>query len=418
MTDRARPGPARLAALDVVVRTVAGEFLAPTLRSVLDASGLEGMQRSQVTDLAYGALRRLQQIDARLAPGLKQPAKLPPRVLAALRLGVFELLYRHTPAHAAVSEWVEVVKYEASGLAPLANAVLRGVERRASQERRESDTGPLTVGAVDPLTHLSLPSWLWQELVASLGAAAAYEAAQGMLEPEPLWLTAFTADAAVSLVADGCEVAPLSTGRPASVAGAATGPENGPASGRDVGSDAGPDTAGVSYPLTLRVRSPMPLDRLNAYRDGLVQPQNPTSLHAALALGSGPGQVVYDLASGRGIKSAVLAATGAHVTGVELVKRRTRAALTNLARLHLTVAHVAADLVAPAPEALLAAIAEANGWQEPRLADAVLLDAPCSGTGTLRGHPEIKLRLSPTDVVELAAVQAAMLSNAAALVAP
>src|SRR5690606_35467705 len=143
------------------MRTLAGEYLARTLRSVLDASDLEGVERSQVTDLAYGVVRRMQQIDAHLAPPLKQRAKLPPRVLHALRLGVLALLYRHTPAHAAVSEWVEVVKHEAPGLAALANAVLRGLERRAAKGGGPSRAG--TTGSVDPVADLSLPGWLWQE---------------------------------------------------------------------------------------------------------------------------------------------------------------------------------------------------------------------------------------------------------------
>jgi len=359
------------------MRTLAGEFLAPTLRNVLDASDLEGMDRSQVTDLAYGAVRRLQQLDAHLAHGLKQPAKLPPRVLNALRLGVLELLYRHTPAHAAVSEWVEVVKAEAPGLAPLANAVLRGVERRAAK-----GGAPPT----DPLQRFSLPHWLWREFTAALGPTAAVDAADGMLEPEPLWLTALTPGAVASLHADGCEVSEL--------------------------------IPGAQSPASLRVRSPMPLDLLAAFQGGLVQPQNPASLQVALALGAAAGEVVFDLASGRGIKSAVLAASGARVTGVELVKRRARAAEANLERLRLAVKHVHADLVAPDSAALLERVAQANGWAEPRRADAVLLDAPCSGTGTLRGHPEIKLRRKQADLAELAAAQSAMLANAAALVAP
>src|SRR5690606_31252508 len=67
---------------------------------------------------------------------------------------------------------------------------------------------------------------------------------------------------------------------------------------------------------------------------------------------------------------------------------------------------------------LLTAIAAANAWPEPTLAEAVLLDAPCSGTGTLRGHPEIKLRLTEADVSTLATMQAAMLRTASGLVAP
>src|SRR5690606_11220825 len=263
------------------------------------------------------------------------------------------------------------------------NAVLRGLERRAAKGGGLSRAA--TSGSVDPVADLSLPGWLWQEFRGALGARAALDAAEGMLDPEPLWLTAFAQEALDSLEADGCEVALQ---------------------------------PGAGYPASVRVRSPMPLDRLAAYRDGLVQPQNPTSLLVARLVEAGPGTVVFDLASGRGVKSAVVAALGARVTAFELVKRRTRAAAANLARLHLDVAHVTADLVTSAPEALLRQAAAANGWEESRLAQAVLLDAPCSGTGTLRGHPEIKLRLEPADLGGLAAMQTAMLSTAAGLVAP
>src|SRR5690606_14402647 len=145
--SEARPDPARIAALEVVVRTLAGEYLAPALRAVLDAGDLEGVQRSQVTDLAYGTVRRLLQLDGLLAARLDRPDKLPVRVLSALRLGVLDLVYRRTPAHAAVDQWVEVVKGEAKGLAPLANAVLRGVERSIVPSDGVGD--PLT--GFDPL---------------------------------------------------------------------------------------------------------------------------------------------------------------------------------------------------------------------------------------------------------------------------
>ncbi len=381
MTRRADPDPARLAALEVVTRTLAGEFLAPTLRTVLDDSVLEPIQRSQVTDLSYGAVRRLPQLDALLAPRLDRPERLPPRVLTALRLGVLDLLYRPTPAHAAVSQWVEVVKAEAPGLAALANAVLRGVERSEAARSAEPRDGD----AVAAESDLALPQWLWERFEAAFGGSAR-DAALGMLEPEPLWLTAFSASATAALEADGCEV-----------------------------DDHG---EGADLPYSLRVRAPMPLDRLTAYRDGLVQPQNPASLHAAATLPIQPGGDCFDLASGRGVKSAVLVARGAQVTAVELSKRRIKAAVDNLRRLGLEATHVAADLVGARPHELLDAIAAANGWQEPRRSGAVLLDAPCSGTGTLRGHPEIKLRLTAEDVTALAAAQLAMLTTAAALVAP
>ncbi len=352
------PDNARRLALGAVERTLHGAFLAPTLRATLDAANLSGVDRSLVTDLAYGAVRRLPQLDAVLAPLLSAPQKLPPRVLIALRLGAYELLYRGTPSYAAVDAWVEIAKREQPRLAGLVNAVLRRV-------RPLPDSAPRTARA-------ALPAWLLGSFGRALGEELALEAAEAMLEPEPLWLTALTDDALDVLAADGAEVEPLFPDRPVRLG-------------------------------TLRVRSPVPLDQLEAYRRGLVQPQNPSSLQAALLLGAGPGDEVLDLASGRGVKSAVLAALGADVTAFELDERRSEAAQANLRRLGLTVEHRVADLRA-VPDA------------EPK--GHVLLDAPCTGTGTLRGHPEIKLRITPEQVDELAALQRVMIVNAARLVAP
>jgi len=166
-----------------------------------------------------------------------------------------------------------------------------------------------------------------------------------------------------------------------------------------------PDVSGAAWPRSLSVRSPVPLADLGAFRAGLVQPQNPSSLYAAKLLGAGPGELVYDLAAGHGVKTATLAAAGARVVAFEVSEKRARVARRNLARLGLEAEHVVADLTA--------------GWPGPEVApgDRVLLDAPCSGTGTLRGNPEIKLRLEPDDLPRLAARQAAMLRAAARSVA-
>ena len=391
-----------------MARCLEGEFLAPALRKALDASALTGADRSLVTELSYGAVRRLLQLDAALDPYLRTPGKLPPRVLVALRLAAYELLFRGTASYAVVSSWVEIVKREARGLAGLANAVLRKVARAAETAQADApanapaqtDTPANTPAQTDPERELALPAWLWRELVASLGEGAARRAALGMLEPEPLWLTAFAERAEAVLVAQGCEVR------------------------------AGPEFGSLR---SLAVRSPLPLDRLDAYRQGLVQPQNPSSRYAAELLGvagaqlgsttdrdlttkpgrgESPSEVIFDLASGQGVKTAVLAAiASARIVAVERSARRTRAAQANLRRLGLSeVEHLVADLVTTPPEELLARAGGQSG--------RVLLDAPCSGTGTLRGHPEIKLRLAASDVAELAATQSRMLDTAAALVAP
>lgn len=348
----AAAGSARRLAMQVVERVLDGAFLAPSLRSALDRSDLAPVDRSFVTDLSYGTLRRLAWLDAALAPRLRAPEQLPGPVLCALRLGTYDLLIRGTPPHAGVHAWVEAVKADHPRMAGLVNAVLRRVEPPISPT---------------PAARLALPDWLLEGFRVSLGDADAERAAAAMLEPGPLWLRAYTPDAAERLLADGCEVA------------------------------AGP-VAG-----TLRVRAPRPLDRLEAYRDGAVQPQNPASCLAAELLAPSEGERVLDLAAGHGIKTAQLASTGARVTAVEVDERKARASAANLRRLGLTAEHRTADLTRRLD---LAA------------APAVLLDAPCSGSGTLRGHPEIKLRLGPPDVAETARRQASMLDTAAALTAP
>ena len=347
---------ARSVALGVVERVLHGGYLAPSLSAALDASNLQGHDRSFVTDLTYGVMRRLIQVDHALEPFLKAPNKLPPQVLGALRLGAYEILFRGTPLYAAVNAWVAQVKRGTPRLAGLVNAVLRRL-------------GP----PEDPPPHVSvsLPQWLLHEFRGALGDEQGCEAARGMLEPEPLWLTLFSAEAKTLLQQDGAEVEPL--------------------------------IAGAPFPASFRVRSPMPVAQLAAYRLGLVQPQNPSSLQVALALGAGPGTHVHDLAAGRGIKTAVFAAQGAQVTAFELSSQRTDAAIANLRRLGLKADHQVGDLTTTP-------VADPTPF--------VILDAPCSGTGTLRGHPEIKLRLTESDVRELAALQLRLLRSAVELVEP
>jgi len=343
---------ARNLAIRILRRVLRGAFLAPELRRALDASGLEGPDRSFVTDLSYGTLRRLDWIDAALRPRLRAPERLPERTRAALRLGAYDLLVRGTPRHAAVHAWVEAVKAEEPQLAGLANAVLRRVEV------------PLDA---DDLEGLVLPAWLAARFEAALGHEAADRAARAMWEAGPLWLRSYGEGAAESLTDEGCEVRPGPIDR------------------------------------TLRVRAPLALDRLRAYRDGLVQPQNPASALPVEALEVRRGERVLDLAAGNGIKTAQLVAAGASVTALDVDPRKEGARRHNLARLGLEAEHLTADLT----QAVAASPAE-----------AVLLDAPCTGTGTLRGHPEIKLRLAQTDVERAAARQGAMLDTAAALTAP
>ena len=118
-----------------------------------------------MTALVYGTLRFERAVDAQLGPLLKRPDRLPEGVQGALRLGVFEILYRGTPRHAAANAWTEIVKRAEPRLAGLANAVLRRVERLE----------------LSPGTAAGLPEWLYGEWVDRFGAEQAGAVAAGAL---------------------------------------------------------------------------------------------------------------------------------------------------------------------------------------------------------------------------------------------
>lgn len=149
----------------------------------------------------------------------------------------------------------------------------------------------------------------------------------------------------------------------------------------------------------------MSLRSSEAYKRGQVQPINPASLAVVSSLGEVRNQKVLDLAGGNGIKAGFLARAGAQITSVDLDPRKHEAARKNLERLGLEVEFAVQDLAGNVESGLVPA-------------PYVLLDAPCSGTGTLRGHPEIKLRFENAKLEELVALQARMLENAALLVEP
>jgi len=209
-----------------------------------------------------------------------------------------------------------------------------------------------------------MPAWLADVYRRAYGAQADAVLAD-LLEPQPLWLS--LSDAGVRAL-------------------------------EDEGSVLEGTVQGVD-----RVALDRPLRQTSAFQQGQAQPINPASLACVDALGDVQGVRVLDLAGGAGVKAAMLATRGALVTSVDVVARKHDLARANLKRLGLTGQFITHDLTQPLPT-------------EP--APVVLLDAPCTGSGTLRSHPEIKLRLTPDAVQDMAELQARMLPNAAALVQP
>ncbi len=154
---------------------------------------------------------------------------------------------------------------------------------------------------------------------------------------------------------------------------------------------------------TLRLAGGGRVEELAGFEDGAWWVQDAASALPARLLGDVADKTVVDLCAAPGGKTAQLAAAGARVVAVERSAGRAATLEANLARLHLTCRVVVSD---------------AESWRPEALADAVLLDAPCSATGTIRRHPDVQRLKTPGDVARLAHRQSAMLDAALAMVRP
>lgn len=142
---------------------------------------------------------------------------------------------------------------------------------------------------------------------------------------------------------------------------------------------------------------------LPGFDEGAWWVQDAAAALPATLLGDVRGKTVLDLCAAPGGKSAQLAAMGANVIAVDRSENRLKRLRSNLARLNLDVETIAAD---------------ATSWKPKELADAVLLDAPCSSTGTLRRHPDVAWLKSPEEITKLADVQSRLAEAAMDMVKP
>ncbi len=388
----ARVAPARAAALGVLL----GEARSRAPFDVQSATAAEFAElgprdRALAYELVMGTIKRRNSLDRVVAAfSNASPSRLPSDVREALRLAAFQLLYLdRVPAHAVVFNAVEQSKGHGRRTGSFVNAVLRKVAADGRTELARLSAAETTEALA--LRH-SHPDWLVALWVAELGRetaealmAADNRPAQRCVRVNRLKATA--AEAQASLAANGI------------VARAAAGP-----SGRER-----PDT-----PDALLLDG-APLETSAAFRDGLVMPQSRGSQLAAVIAAGDPEQAtrpgrVADLCAAPGGKTSQLAEllAGWRVVAVDDEPGRVAALRANLARLGATdVAVMERDVLAMGDDP------EQRGRYE-----AVLLDAPCSGLGTLASRPDLRWRRRAGDVTRLAALQGSLLAAAARLVAP
>lgn len=316
--------------------------------------------RALARAIATTALRQRGRIAAAFARLTDRPPPARARHLGhVLHVAAAQILFLDVPASAAVNLAVAALAGEprSSRFSGFANAVLR----RMCREREALLALPADAATV-------FPGWLARRLVADHGRRRADAIAAMVLCRPVLDLTAH--------------------------------PRLGRAERAALGEALG---ATVLPTGSLRLADPRPVAELPGFADGAWWVQDAAASLPARLIGDVAGLAIADLCAAPGGKTAQLAAAGARVTAVDISPTRLARLADNLARLRLSAEVVAADILA---------------WQPPRRFDAVLLDAPCSATGTLRRHPDIAWNKTADDVAALVELQRRMIGAAAAMVRP
>jgi 16S rRNA (cytosine967-C5)-methyltransferase len=369
----------RIVAFEVLLRVEAGgAYASRALDAALAQAGaLDPREAGLATELVYGTLRRALALDAALAPHSRRAlGELDPPARVALRLGAYQLLHLRTPAHAAVGETVALAKRVEHGRAAgYVNAVLRALARSPG-------AAPPPPFASDPAGHVaaaeSLPRWLAEEWVAWLGAAEALALARAMNAPAPLCARSPRRDALVARArAAGVDAAP-----------AARSPHGVLVSGASVA-----DLARAAGGLPFQIQD---------------EAAQLVTLYAAGGLPARPVRVLDACAApgGKAFHLAEILAAGSEVVALELHPRKADDLARAARDRGLAVRVVCADAARPVP-----------GLEEASF-DAVLVDAPCAGLGTLRRHPELKLRRTREDLVRMAGLQREILASCARYARP
>ena len=365
----------RRAALEILVRVESHAAFADVMLGHRLAA-FAPPDRRLLTRLVLGTLAWRGRLDYELAQLCTQPLeKLELAVLGALRLGLFQMRHlTRVPAHAAVDTAVSLAREAAGrGAGGLVNAVLRRAARGvvAMPDRAADEVGYLAVAC-------SHPRWLVACFIEWFGVARAEAlmAANNEAAPNVMRLNLARGsreEIVARMTADGIGI-----------------------------------KSGEHLPETAVLESAADFDS-DSYRAGLFHPQSEASQLVARMLAPAAGATVIDCAAAPGGKTAHLAELAdarGRIVALDLNLHGLKAARDLARRLgHRNIVFANADIAAAPP-------------LHTASAGFVLLDAPCTGTGTLREHPEIRWRLAAGDFSRMAELQSAMLENAAALVRP
>lgn len=367
-TARTTVTPARRAAFAVIRRVFEQNAYADRALHG-EARGLDPRERAFAMQLAFGTVQRRLTLDHLIESLATRPtSELDARTLAALRLGLYQLVFLDGVAqHAVVGESVELAKGEGVGH-KLVNAVLR----RATRELPPIPSDDTPAGAV--IAH-SYPPWLVELWWERFGAEETRALLRAGNEPGELALRANTL---VTQPADLAAALPVPT-----------------------------TPAGDELPEGLVVEGRFDAHADERWRQGAFVAQSRASMLVARALDPQPGERVLDLCAAPGGKTTHLAAlmrdTG-EIVAVERHAGRATALRRTCERLRATCVDVL--------------VQDAARFTADEPFDRVLVDPPCSGLGTLQGHPDLRWRATPETIERLATTQRNILAAGANAMKP
>lgn len=382
---KSKATPARLAAYEVV-RAVRerNAFAQSLIDTIIDGSRLSFEDRAFATRLALGVVSARGTLDEIIDRALDDPGDVFRETRDALQISTYEIIFLGKEAHAAVDQGVEMVKAFAPAAANLANAALHRVVRL----RYEFPFG-------DPATDLealartqAFPAWLAKKLMEDVGPEAAIDFMRASNEPAPLFV-------AVNAIRTDDEAALKAFARAEEEARAMS-----------IGDAPVPGCLRVAESRALLV----PGVKRQIAQGKILVSDAASQMVAASVLPEAKPSSVLEVGAGRATKTILLQSNAQRAWGSQVEEYVT-----------LDNHPFKTELLAERAEAYGVQVAETLTGDACCLDDVmpgrefgfVFIDAPCSGLGTLRRHPEIRWRIQPGDFAGFAATQLAMLRSAA-----
>ncbi|MBB1391316.1 16S rRNA (cytosine(967)-C(5))-methyltransferase RsmB [Shewanella sp. SG44-6] len=319
-----------------------------------------GKDKALLAELCYGVMRQLPQLDKCVSDCLAKPFKGKQRILHQLLIvGCYQLYFTRIPAHAAISETAEACRQlRFDGLVKVVNGVLRTIQRQDAELNTDSDT-----------LRFNTPAWFIKRLQQAYPDKWQHIIEQSHQRP-PMWLRnnqqLQTRDTYLAALAQ-----------------------------YDIPAQAGPSQDAILLDSAKDVAA------LPDFMEGAASVQDGAAQWAATLLAPKADELVLDACAAPGGKSCHLLelAPNINLVAVDFDQKRLARVQQNLDRLHLKAQLIHGDA------------ADIPSWWQGQQFDRILLDAPCSATGVIRRHPDIKWLRKNSDIEELANLQKQILDH-------